>query len=447
MQTTTRRILVPKLGTTFSPATTRMYDFTTNLLNIPDGGLGVFIPVAQSGNGIVPTLATPGQNIKFIQNRDTTRDSTSLGQRHFEETDWISAKCLDGTYITGEGVRNPSNNAWLLGPSALTPTVGQLVPQSELNYHLRVSSQGNRIEIAHGRRSTPTVNDFYVSPDFTSAPFAALTTAQQRDMIIQNMVYEHNKRNDVTNYSVAMCLTAANVAGGILVSTLATVAIGTVIIIGYRKNGMQVTLTIDKSIRQAIINAGTAISTLYIQPYHLTGTTNPPTAPVTGTTANCDRILFLALDEAKALYDYRPNVKTTITIGQSTGFELVNKQVLSTADEGAGQAHQVGILLQEEYYQANEQGKPHFAGYVNFPNEFKEDATYDIFSIRYCTHTTAQNGAPNQIQKEATFCILNTQDPTTPYFTGAVNPQKTYVQTVLNGFNTQNSLGNPTLAI
>lgn len=54
---------------------------------------------------------------------------------------------------------------------------------------------------------------------------------------------------------------------------------------------------------------------------------------------------------------------------------------------------------------------------------------------------------PSYVPHTTVIAVVSFEDPTTPYFTGAPNPQKTYIQSILNVFNTNNNLGNPTLSI
>ena len=108
--------IVPRLGATAPAPADRLWDLTTDVVNLPVGGFGMYEPVVNSSDpeGIVaaPTI-TNTPVFKFIQHRDTANDRTPLPNKKYIQTGDIKADCLVAARGTTASFKN--NGCWLTG--------------------------------------------------------------------------------------------------------------------------------------------------------------------------------------------------------------------------------------------------------------------------------------------------------------------------------------------
>ena len=72
---------------------------------------------------------------------------------------------------------------------------------------------------------------------------------------------------------------------------------------------------------------------------------------------------------------------------------------------------------------------------VRYSNEIQENAIYDVYVIEYCSNRTATSGLLSVSPQRIILAVINQEigsAVTNPFFTGVVNPQKTYIETRLN---------------
>ena len=446
-------ILAP--GVSNAPAVGNpLYNNSNGLLTLPVNGVAIYGPVAGSGNH-QEVSASPGNAIKIIKRRDTTGDNSPLYTRLFEDSDWINAFCRNQFNISAIAADTGTNSSHLVG-AANAAASGQIEVQDNLNYQVQVSGHGDRTDWFNGAYNTPTTFGFYQAPDFTALGY---TDAQSRDLITQELALDFNSKS--RQMSFAICIDAAGTApgtGAILISDLAntvTTPVGTPIVIGYDSQGRQHTFVMTKEIQATFAELATLVPAgALMKPYVVPGTVSGPAtavASVAGTlVSETDHLFFIALDEAKAAYDYRVNTKRRIEVGLVEGFTTTAQAEITKAYEGQGQFHQLDIQFRKHnrYEETHRSRFPYQSYYLEFNQSgLLKDATYDYFVIEHCDDRTATSGMPSFNNFTTIVAVVSFEDPSTPYFTGAANPQKTYIQDALNLFVTNNNLSIPTLAI
>lgn len=428
----------------------RLYNTTTDALNIMDGFGGFYEEFPNSGNPEAIDPTSPGSVgiMKFIQNRDTSMDPASLYQRPLEESQWITPQCFLGVKISQSNASLPVNNMLLAGPlvtgSAVIPVL------DEFTYRIQVSGHGDREDLYNSVYNTPTVFGTYTSPDWTTT---AYTAAQSRALTIESLAYNLNGNNQ--NMAVMICLEAASGAvGNITLASLITPATygnGAKFTIGYTLAGQAITVTMDNAIRESFVALNAAHAGLELRPYHLPGTTPAPGAvPVAGTTVVTSNFALLAIDEGQAVYDYRLGTKRRITLGLLKGLDGVLQKITSNPEEGTGLARQLSIMYKaNEQYNQTARPQPYMSYHVAFPNEIINNAYYDLFFIEHCHQRMSTSGMPSIMPHTTVIaCVNHTLGGSTlinPKYVAAGKDQKTYIVDALNDFNTTFGLGNAAL--
>lgn len=423
-------------------ANSRLYNFTTTNPNCPPGSVGFYTPVSGSGNPIEITGSNV-TNFSIIQPRDLSRDKSPLYTRKWEESKPINADCKT-VKLRALATAQPAADTWRVDASAIPL-------RSSFNYRVQVTTRGDRSDLFNGLYNSPTVFGDYASPDFTLTTY---TADQQRDLILQSLASNFNTNSSsTTGFTCALCINPAGTGtGGVTITAAAALAIGQKIVIGYTQTGMPIYLTVEADVKQSLVALAAAFpGSAEIQPYLLPGTTPAPAGvSVAGTLvgAAVTNLVFISIAFEQAYYDYKMSTQNNINVGLLKGFDQVTPTNIIRAREGFGLYRQLDIMWRNsESYNQTKRPKPYMSYHTEFPNELRPDATYDLFYIDHCAERYAQSGLPNKGLFTTVIAVVSFQDPTTPYFTGAANPQKTYIQNLLNAFNTNNSLGNPTLAI
>jgi hypothetical protein len=336
---------------------------------------------------------------------------------------------------------------------------GQPVPVlDEFTYRIQVSSDGDRTDLTHGVYNTPTTFGTFTSPDWTSYTFTGTLTndEESRAITIESLANNFNCHSQSMSFMICIDSAGTVATGSIALSDLINPALypnGFKVVIGYDKNGQPATFKMDNSYRETLTQFNAAVAGTSLRPYLLPGTTNAPAGvPLAGDTVPTDHFAILSIDEGQAYYDYKMATKRTNSLGLLKGFDNVGQLTVVSATEGSGQSRQLDI-----FFKANEQfnqvarPQPYMSYHVAFPNEILTNATYDIFVVEHCHMRTATSGLPAQMPHTTMIAVVSYEDPNTPYFeaagAGLPNPQKTYIQDVLNEFNTTFGLGNPTLAL
>jgi hypothetical protein len=431
-----------------------LYNNVTEQYNILEGIIGAYTTPASGTSGNLVATTGAANHLIFRLRRNPANDRSPLIPKSLIDYTPVTLDCNTGTRLTAVRFANPKNNVVLVGGAHATP--GAVIPLSTTEFVWRTSFDGNRVDEMYGPNGVPTTT-VYTTPDFT---LLGITAAQaQRDYVIQQLIYKMNNTQIPDKpMAVSFCISSAGTGvGGLDVTVASTQAIGSTIVIGYQLNGSPVRIIVTAAIRESLValNANLVAAgfpNATIQPYLLPGT-NPLPVGVTvagslGTTANVDFWAVMSLSYQLAMYDQNTKVRVRVRVGLGNSLSNVSLVNVTDSFEGSGQAYQfVNARIREQYYLNGYNVLPGQELAVKYPDDFKDDATYDVFSIEYCNHNSGNMGNTNIKFFTLNIAIVSFEDNTTPYFTGAINPQKTYIQTLLNQFNTTNNLGNPVLAI
>ncbi len=486
-----RRVFIAKpvtngADTTQIPASTnRLYDFTTDSLNIGEGFLGGYEPVAGSGNpsAVTATSLSAGEFLEFIQRNSITGQLPPLPVRTIEKSGQIDPRSRCGVRIHFEAAREGANEIHMLEASlgvntaATVPSRIAFQPQDNFYYQYTTRVTGAIPDLYNGTAASSSgkVVD-YQSPDFT---FAGYSDQSARDLILANLTWKHNTANNPSaRTTVAINLTQTNPGhtGAVTVANIIAAGVGTRVLIGFNVDGVADYLTISRDILNSltaiaantVVNdagAAVAISTLYVIPYLLPTTSVIPTTPanlhvagsgVAATTIRAQFTMFICLDWTKVYYREREDFKTGLYLGLELDFQNIgaSNTRLTVATEAIGSTNRVRMDYREEQFRRynEDAGRPYEAMHIEYPSELVPGAWYDSFLIEWCVTNYGNHGLNSDNRKSITIHVpnysLGGSTAVNPlYNTGGTttNPLRTYLVGLLNDFNTENRLGNPTI--
>jgi len=442
--------IIMRPGTAVPAAGDRLYDFTTDVLNIPVGGFGAYTGVANSGNpeAVNPATVTTAtaEYLQFIQRRDTSADTTPLNQRDLEESHKIGPNCQIKANGTGASVKN--NDVWLLG--APNGTVGAVVVEDETEYIVNSGSRGWRTDLYNGN-NTPYKEGRFVTPDYFASTIYT-TTVQQRDHLMQHVAYDFNIQSmyDVITLCIDSQATVTPTPQNnvITVAQAAALSAGDNIIIGFTDAGQPIRLTVDADLIQTFTLLAAALpsgtGTEQIIPYARPTADNLAATgrlvaggQAAGTPdAEVDHLMFLSLDHKRATYDEVSQTKERIEVGFTSGF-TISTSIVNAVTPSEGSGYYRDVL---EWYRGTQGhriypgNKPWQQYFVEYGTELVPNGIYDIFVIDSCDKNFASPGVLSEHPRRTVIAVLNTETAGFAGFTGVANPQKAYVQDTINNW-------------
>ena len=425
---------------------TRLYNFTTDAINVPVNNFAVFTPVANSGNPVTitaPVISTAPQ-LQLIKHRNTSGDRNPLGQMPIEKSPLFGTDCL--VQVRGSQASAGANNMRLIGDVAAT--VGAVPVDSLTEYIINVSTHGWRVDQSFGL-TTPLKDGRFTTPDYTASIIYTIE-AQRRDHILMNIAADYDQKSH--DGTLILCIDSAGTAGaadGVVTLTNAiALADGDAIIIGFKDDGTPLKLIMDGDLRRAftqLIAATSLAGTAEIVAFALPTAANLAVAArnvaggrAAGTVdAEVDHLVVVSLKSKKAFYDEVPQEDERVEVGLDLGFGGAVSNVLAVAPTpvvGSGEQ-----LL--EYYRGTKGyrnyagGKPYQGNFVEYQSGILAGGLYDVFFIETCTNRVASSGMPSQSPQVTVVAILSTNvSAEFTGFTGAPNPMLAYFQTAINGW-------------
>lgn len=331
----------------------------------------------------VPSLYI-AQGTEFSSNPGNPLLSTyPLWNRPYERT----ADIVNGQNIvaTKKVYKAPTHSVWIIGKAA--GNVAQITVADNTEYSFTIAYRGRRMEELYSAEEGAHFQPSVLTPNFT-----ALGTAQPRDYVIQNFVWQINRNSTVINMNrtrfrgndpiVALAFDSTSAAG---TDANALVAGAFLPLVNTNVGVRGITLTAELI---ASIQAALAAASLPANSGILTVDTTTA-GTVTGGVA--DFFAVVGLDSALAYEDRIPQTKTRLAIGLTSGFDfnIVYHNEGSFAYEGDG----VGRVLNLEYKATQGQRKymlDHTMDpVIEFPSPVDVTAKYNQYTI---TH-----GETNQI--------------------------------------------------
>lgn len=463
-------------GTTQLPAATnRFYDFTTDSANIADGFFGIYEQVDGSGNGShISTTPTPGAHLEFIHRDKSAIITPGLSRRPFEKLGYISPRSLCGVKLTVQNAQLSIDEIHAVDfPLGLTTAPFEI--QDNYAYNIVTRATGDTIDWVNSSRTGGAgKNVTYLTPDFTTA---GIVDQAARDLILANLAFNHNNQSNpggnvhvAFNLSTVIPFVGAQTINQIIAARIAAGA-NTVVRIGYNLAGIADTLTITQQVlaalqaiaantalRTDVTGAGVAFGGLYLVPYLLPGTTTlPALVPVAGSrgaTIAAQFMAFVSLDYSLATYQDRNDVKTGMILGLNQGFTNARQTKMVSSQNTIGDTNSVRLGYIETNYRkySEDAGRDYEYLVRKYANEIIEGAFYDQFTITWCQTPIMNGGGVSQWTRSITiyipnYTIGNAEVNSVFDFngTGLANPHRAWLVARLNGFNTQNLLGNPAL--
>ena len=430
------KLIVVRPGVAVPAQDSRLYNTTTGVLVPAVGSIGFYTDTAGSGNPVRFNPATyAGEPFKIIQVRDQSRDASVLPQRTLEESQYIHGNCSAGIMLGAEGYSAGSNSSWVFGaPNGSTS--GVIPIDSNLLYKAQATANGWKTDMYHSIYNSPTITGRFLSPEWSSTTIS--TEVNRRDYTVKALVrdFNMNSATGLNNFALALAIdTAGTTSTGYTLASIIAAGAGVTYVIGYENNCQPVRMLVDEARLKAITDlealllanfgvvAGTAKIAIYAMPENCS-----TAAEVAGDgNAEADMMFVIAIDEKEAAYDYVVSQKVRLDVG-----------------EGSGRLLKLWYENVEEY-NSYTSSRSWGANHVAYGNEVLENERYDIFTISHCHNRTATSGMPSQSPLMTAIAVVNTAAPigTTPFSTGVVNPQKTYVQAVINAVRTHYNLSGP----
>jgi hypothetical protein len=443
--------IVPRLGAAIPADAARLWNPTTDADLLAIGGFAFYEPVVGSGNPeavIAAATVTNTPSFKVIHRRDESGDLNPLQPKKYIQSGEIKADCL--VSAKGASARLKNNGCWMIG--APVGSVGEVPVLDETEYMVNAALRGWRTDMQNSTYNTPLKMGRFTTPDYTVSALYT-TVDQQVDHIIGNVAFDFNSGSPTD--IVALCInttTTANIANGDVIDITAAgaLAIGATIIIGYTNAGQPIRLTVDAQLIEMfrlLVTAYGMAGTEQIVPYALPTAANLAVANrnITGgrvagsITTNVDQLLFISLNKKLAFYDEVFQTKERVNVGLDGGFgetTLSERAVSGSEGQGLGKelAQVYGDMFGNRLYPGGKKWQPNS---VRYSNEVEENAYYDVYVIEYCANRTASSGLVSVSPQKVIVAVINTTigtAVTNPFFTGVVNPQKTYIQTRLNSW-------------
>ena len=443
-----------------------LYADATGNLNLNPGFLGFYEPVVNSGipTAVNGTTNLSGKDLTLYYIPNNAGLASVLPRRVIEKTQAIYPNSNCKIRITKQAPRLGVNEMHIM--EASLGGGAPFSPQEEFSYNIITRAKGAMVDLLNGaRNSSAGKNITYVTPDFANLGITA--AAAKRDLILANLSAKFNRQSNPTaNVHVAFNIGQTSpYAGAITVTAASALAIGSKFLIGYEKNGNPENIVITPGIKAALTavaalntvndaGANAAIGTMFIVPYYIPGTQNVPVlVPVSGTggaVVRAQHTLYLCLDFAKAYYNENVYLKTGMELGLAQGFieyGATGRKLVSMTESINDSAKVRWAYREEEYRKYNASaGKVYEYMHIQYPNEIREGGLYDSFVIEWCSPGRTNIGGSAEHRHSVQVFVPNysvgTIDTNTFFnFSGALNPQLTYVTNVLQDFSTDNNLG------
>lgn len=454
------KLIVVRPGVAVPNPGDRLYNDSTSIFNQGAGGIGAYVDTAGSAN---PTALDPasyaGQPFRFIQVRDTSNDPQPLPQRVMEQSQYINGNCHKGLELAGEAYVAPSINSWLLG-APNTNSTGKVVISSQNEYVVQATANGWRTDMYNSVYNHPTVFGRFTSPNWSSTSIS--TENNRRDYTVKALArdFNRNANKGMNRHAIAVCIdTAGTTTTGPTIASIIAGGAGATVTIGYDSFCKPVNLLITEDRLQAFtdleakltasvgnggfnIGAGTAKLAIYALPENCEGVAGIEIAG--DGSGEADLLYIMANDEQEAYYDEIMQTKKKIDVAFDLGaaFGTVEKKLVSVAREQGGSSRNLRIMYENtEHYRSYTSSKPWGANHVSYPDEILSGEVYDIYTVTHCANRSASSGLISQNEFLTMIAVVHTErtSSASTFSTGAVNPQKTYVESVLNAMaNTYN---------
>lgn len=376
-------------------------DSTDNSVRLADGQLGIYAANDFGTAGInTATTTTPDlPEAPVIYVAQGTADSANpsvsstypLSTRAYERTPDINGQTP--VTVVKTPYLAPTHSTWVIGEPA--GTAGQIpaTPLDETEYALRVAYRGRRMDEFYSPEGSATLNAHFVTPNYTT-----LSTAEPRDHLIQNLVWNINRNSKAFRISparfrgnsdpiVALAIdstgsTGDNIGGQ---GTGAThLAAGDVVPVVNTSTGLR-NITLTDAQATSIKNAAVAASGDAIA--DVTWSILTVDLSTAGTTSGgvADIIMLIALDNDLAYDDRIPQTKVRLDVGLTSGFDfdVVSHEEHEEASEGSGTGRAWDLWYKATHGQRKYNLDHRQDPVIEYPSPVNTAATYTSYTISH----------------------------------------------------------------
>ncbi len=289
--------------------------------------------------------------------------------------------------VTKQAYRDPQHNVWVVGSAAgSTDDINVL---SNTVYSIAVGFRGRRIQETHSLEEAATLHAHITTPDF-SATGLNLNNAQAIDWITTNLAYNINRNSYLlnmnsrfpANWPVLALLIDTTGATGTPIGGVTPIAENDVIAVVNTSTGTRnVTLTkaMADSIKAAAVTGfGDVIANVTWSIVTIDLSEAGEIA-----TSKGEAIMLIALDEKTAYKDRIPQVKTSISVGLTAGFDYntVYNTELNYSDEGEGLARQLQLFYENTHGQRKYNLRHTEDPIIEYPNPIADGGQYTVYNI------------------------------------------------------------------
>lgn len=407
---------LPVSGTAFvnktnAAVTSLGVSFASGAVMLEANQLGIYAAEGANKDTALDAFSVVNERSIYIaQGRNDSNDGSILPVRNYEKS--MPIRRGDSIEFVGETCRNPRNSGWLIGGA-----LGAINVSDETVYRLTIAFDGWRVDYLNGKNQ-PAVFPEFTTPDYTAL---GLSTANARDHIVQNMVYEINKMSrhwtgeegEGMQPIIALALADADgsgaegvAAGGSTITNLSN-GTTTTLTLGYSADGQKITTPVTESMRYAftdmIANLSEIAGTEVVIPTVINSTVGATVGYYAGYAAGSDpvtdKIIIMAVDDSDAYFDFVKLKKIRVRPGLTEGFNssTVGNTEFSYADEGKGQGRALRLFY-DSTAALNKYGSTHRdldPEHIAYTTGIVETSDYNVYVIDHQNERTHSSGAIN----------------------------------------------------
>lgn len=403
--------LVNKAGVAFyntAGSGNHINNMSTSACVLADGQIGIF-RADSFGNAAVNTAtdttptATESPSIYLAQGTPwsaspgTPSQSYPLWNEPYVRSGKINGK--NPVLITKTSDDVGTHSVWIIGSTVAGQGIQAL---DNTEYQIRIGFNSVRDDVWYSPETTNFITGQYTTPNYT-----ILATQDPVDHLIQNLVWDINRKSaaiavnkvkfGANSNVVALAINVAGDSNGTPIggngdgaSGTTALAAGQVVPVINTNVGVR-SITLTAAMAASIKNAAVAAATAFAGSAVAIGaiTWNILTADTTtaGLTASgvADLIMLVSLDSIPAWKDTVPQVRTRLMVGLPTGFDytLVNHAEYEEAVEEIGSYRKLNLWYQATHGQRRYNLNHTLDPVTNFDTPFVSGTTYVTYCINH----------------------------------------------------------------
>lgn len=289
--------------------------------------------------------------------------------------------------VTKQAFADPTHSTWVVGSAAgSTDDINVL---SNTIYSIAIGFRGRRIQETHSLEEAATLHASITTPDF-SATGLNLNNAQAIDWITTNLAYNINRNSRIlnvnsrfpANWPILALLIDTTGATGTPIGGVSPIAAGDTIAVVNTSTGVR-NVVLTQAMADSIKNAAVAGFGDVIANVTWSIVTIDLSEAGEVVSSIGEAIMLVALDEPIAYKDRIPQVKTSIKVGLTAGFDVntVYNQELETSYEGEGHARPLQLLYENTHGQRKYNLRHTEDPIIEYANPIADGGEYVVYNI------------------------------------------------------------------